>query len=140
MTPKRIKGISGSCITVPSRTTKESSFDVAKKSGSCSIWHFPEHGSRRASRRYHTVFPARSYTLQQPVVRIKKISRQIAKELNISGPFTQFLPEITRSRLSSVILRAFCHSRLFPRCSNNFIETTRIMLDAPYSRTRQIGI
>lgn len=69
--------------------------------------------------------------------RIKKISRQIAKELNISGPFNiQFLARNNEVKVIECNLRA---SRSFPFVSKvlkrNFIETaTRIMLDAPYSR------
>lgn len=69
--------------------------------------------------------------------RIKKISRQIAKALNISGPFNiQFLAKNNEIKVIECNLRA---SRSFPFVSKilkrNFIETaTRIMLDAPYSK------
>jgi carbamoyl-phosphate synthase large subunit len=68
---------------------------------------------------------------------IKKISRQIAKELNISGPFNiQFLARKNEVKVIECNLRA---SRSFPFVSKvlkrNFIETaTRIMLDAPYTK------
>ena len=73
----------------------------------------------------------------ETVRRIKRISRQIAKELNISGPFNiQFLARNNEVKVIECNLRA---SRSFPFVSKvlkrNFIETaTRIMLDAPYSR------
>ena len=82
------------------------------------------------------VFPAqeiRFATIRQ----IKKISRAIAKELNISGPFNiQFLAKGRDVKVIECNLRA---SRSFPFVSKvlkrNFIETaTRIMLDAPYQK------
>ena len=69
--------------------------------------------------------------------KIKQISRQIAKELNISGPFNiQYLARKNEVKLIECNLRA---SRSFPFVSKvlkrNFIETaTRIMLDAPYTK------
>ena len=69
--------------------------------------------------------------------RIKQISRQIAKELNISGPFNiQFLARKNEVKVIECNLRA---SRSFPFVSKvlkrNLIETaTRIMLDAPYAK------
>ncbi len=69
--------------------------------------------------------------------RIKKISRKIAKELNISGPFNiQFLAKNNEVKVIECNLRA---SRSFPFVSKvlkrNFIETaTHIMLDAPYTK------
>ena len=68
---------------------------------------------------------------------IKKISRTIAKELNISGPFNiQYLAKGRDVKVIECNLRA---SRSFPFVSKvlkrNFIETaTRIMLDAPYQK------
>ena len=68
---------------------------------------------------------------------IKKISRAIAKELNISGPFNiQYLGKGRDVKVIECNLRA---SRSFPFVSKvlkrNFIETaTRIMLDAPYQK------
>ncbi len=82
------------------------------------------------------VFPAqeiRFATIRQ----IKKISRAIAHELNISGPFNiQFLAKGRDVKVIECNLRA---SRSFPFVSKvlkrNFIETaTRIMLDAPYQK------
>lgn len=69
--------------------------------------------------------------------RIKKISKQIAKELNISGPFNiQFLAVNNDIKVIECNLRA---SRSFPFVSKilkrNFIDTaTKIMLDAPYTK------
>ena len=68
--------------------------------------------------------------------RIKHISRQIAKALNITGPFNiQYLARNNEVKVIECNLRA---SRTFPFISKvmkqNFIETaTRIMLDAPYT-------
>ena len=68
---------------------------------------------------------------------IKKISRAIAKELNISGPFNiQYLAKGRDVKVIECNLRA---SRSFPFVSKvlkrNFIETaTRIMLDALYQK------
>ena len=69
--------------------------------------------------------------------RIKKISKKIAKELNISGPFNiQFLARDNDIKVIECNLRA---SRSFPFVSKvlkiNFIElATRIMLGLPVSK------
>jgi carbamoyl-phosphate synthase large subunit len=82
------------------------------------------------------LFPAQ-HIYFSTVRQIKKISRKIAKELNISGPFNiQFLAKNREVKVIECNLRA---SRPFPFVSKilkrNFIETaTKIMLDAPYSR------
>ena len=82
------------------------------------------------------VFPAQKIYFAT-ARRIKKISRQIAKELNISGPFNiQFLARNNEVKVIECNLRA---SRSFPFVSKvlkrNFIETaTKIMLDAPYTK------
>lgn len=82
------------------------------------------------------VFPAQKIYFET-ARRIKKISKQIAKELNISGPFNiQFLAKNNDVKVIECNLRA---SRSFPFVSKvlkrNFIETaTRIMLDAPYTK------
>ena len=71
------------------------------------------------------------------VRQIKKVSRAIAKELNISGPFNiQYLAKGRDLKVIECNLRA---SRSFPFVSKvlkrNFIDTaTRIMLDAPYQK------
>ena len=81
------------------------------------------------------VFPAQKIYFAT-ARRIKQISRRIAKELNISGPFNiQYLARNNEVKVIECNLRA---SRSFPFVSKvlkrNFIETaTRIMLDAPYS-------
>ena len=80
-------------------------------------------------------FPA-LHIYYDTIRRIKKVSRRIAKELNISGPFNiQYLAKDRTLKVIECNLRA---SRSFPFVSKilkrNFIETaTRIMLDAPYS-------
>jgi carbamoyl-phosphate synthase large subunit len=83
------------------------------------------------------VFPSQRLYLET-VNRIKKISRMIAKELNISGPFNiQFLAKDNDIKVIECNLRA---SRSFPFVSkvlkHNMIETaTHIMLDAPFKKT-----
>ena len=73
----------------------------------------------------------------ETVRRIKKISRQIAKELNISGPFNiQFLARENDIKVIECNLRA---SRSFPFVSKvlkiNFIElATRVMLGLPVEK------
>ena len=73
----------------------------------------------------------------ETVRRIKKISRQIAKELNISGPFNiQFLARENDIKVIECNLRA---SRSFPFVSKvlkiNFIElATRVMLGLPVDK------
>ena len=99
--------------------TKEIEFDAVAQTGDATL-----------------VFPAQKIYFAT-ARRIKKISRQIAKELNISGPFNiQFLARNNEVKVIECNLRA---SRSFPFVSKvlkrNFIETaTRIMLDAPYSQ------
>ena len=73
----------------------------------------------------------------ETVRRIKRISRQIAKELNISGPFNiQFLARDNDIKVIECNLRA---SRSFPFVSKvlklNFIElATKVMLDIPVQK------
>ncbi len=73
----------------------------------------------------------------ETVRKIKKVSRQIAKELNISGPFNiQFLAEQNHLRVIECNLRA---SRSFPFVSKvlkiNLIElATKIMLGVPVEK------
>jgi carbamoyl-phosphate synthase large subunit len=79
------------------------------------------------------VFPAQKIYFETGR-RIKRISRRIAKELNISGPFNiQFLAVNNDIKVIECNLRA---SRSFPFVSKilkrNFIDTaTKIMLDVP---------
>ena len=78
-------------------------------------------------------FPAQKLYVET-VRRIKRISKQIAKELNISGPFNiQYLAKGNEIKVIECNLRA---SRSFPFVSKvlkiNFIElATRIMLGLP---------
>ena len=73
----------------------------------------------------------------ETVRRIKRISRQIAKELNISGPFNiQFLARENDIKVIECNLRA---SRSFPFVSKvlkiNFIElATKVMLGLPVEK------
>ena len=82
------------------------------------------------------VFPAQKIYFET-ARRIKRISRKIAKELRISGPFNiQYLARNNYVKVIECNLRA---SRSFPFVSKvlkrNFIDTaTRIMLGAPYTR------
>ena len=81
-------------------------------------------------------FPAQKLYVET-VRRIKKISKQIAKELNISGPFNiQYLAKGNEIKVIECNLRA---SRSFPFVSKvlkiNFIElATRIMLGLPVEK------
>ena len=82
------------------------------------------------------VFPAQDIKFAT-IRQIKKMSRAIAKELNISGPFNiQYLAKGREVKVIECNLRA---SRSFPFVSKvlkrNLIETaTKIMLDAPYQK------
>lgn len=88
------------------------------------------------------VFPAQKIYFETGR-RIKKISCQIAKELNISGPLNiQFLAKNNDIKVIECNLRA---SRSFPFVSKilkrNFIETaTKIMLDAPYTKPNRFDV
>lgn len=88
------------------------------------------------------VFPAQKIYFETGR-RIKKISCQIAKELNISGPLNiQFLAKNNDIKVIECNLRA---SRSFPFVSKilkrNFIETaTKIMLDAPYTKPDKFDV
>ncbi|WP_337940742.1 carbamoyl-phosphate synthase (glutamine-hydrolyzing) large subunit [Parabacteroides sp.] len=81
-------------------------------------------------------FPAQKLYVET-VRRIKRISKQIAKELNISGPFNiQYLAKGNEIKVIECNLRA---SRSFPFVSKvlkiNFIElATRIMLGLPVGK------
>ena len=81
-------------------------------------------------------FPAQKLYVET-VRRIKRISKQIAKELNISGPFNiQYLAKDNDIKVIECNLRA---SRSFPFVSKvlkiNFIElATRIMLGLPVDK------
>ncbi len=118
--------------------TKEIEFDAVAQNGEVVEYAISEHVEFAGvhSGDATLVFPAQKIYFET-ARRIKKISRRIAKELNISGPFNiQFLAKNNEVKVIECNLRA---SRSFPFVSKvlkrNFIETaTRIMLDAPYSQ------
>ena len=118
--------------------TKEIEFDAVAKNGEVVEYAISEHVEFAGvhSGDATLVFPAQKIYFET-ARRIKRISRQIAKELNISGPFNiQYLAKNNEIKVIECNLRA---SRSFPFVSKilkrNFIETaTRIMLDAPYSQ------
>ena len=118
--------------------TKEIEFDAVAKNGEVVEYAISEHIEYAGvhSGDATLVFPAQKIYFET-ARRIKRISRQIAKELNISGPFNiQYLAKNNEIKVIECNLRA---SRSFPFVSKilkrNFIETaTRIMLGAPYSQ------
>ena len=120
------------------QNTKEIEFDAVAQNGEIVEYAISEHVEFAGvhSGDATLVFPAQKIYFAT-ARRIKKISRQIAKELNISGPFNiQFLARNNEVKVIECNLRA---SRSFPFVSKvlkrNFIETaTKIMLDAPYSK------
>ena len=123
--------------------TKEIEFDAVAQNGEIVEYAISEHIEFAGvhSGDATLVFPAQKIYFAT-ARRIKKISRQIAKELNISGPFNiQFLAKNNDVKVIECNLRA---SRSFPFVSKvlkrNFIETaTRIMLDAPYVRPDKLA-
>ena len=118
--------------------TKEIEFDAVADKGDIVEYAISEHIEYAGvhSGDATMVFPAQNIYFST-IRQIKKISRKIAKELNISGPFNiQFLAKNREVKVIECNLRA---SRSFPFVSKilkrNFIETaTKIMLDAPYTR------
>jgi carbamoyl-phosphate synthase large subunit len=118
--------------------TKEIEFDAVAQCGEIVEYAISEHIEYAGvhSGDATLVFPAQKIYFET-ARRIKKISRRIAKELNISGPFNiQYLAKNNEVKVIECNLRA---SRSFPFASKvlkrNFIETaTRIMLSAPYSK------
>ena len=118
--------------------TKEIEFDAVAQNGEVVEYAISEHVEFAGvhSGDATLVFPAQQIYFATARA-IKKISRQIAKELNISGPFNiQYLAKGNQVKVIECNLRA---SRSFPFVSKilkrNFIETaTKIMLDAPYSQ------
>ena len=118
--------------------TKEIEFDAVAQNGEVVEYAISEHIEYAGvhSGDATLVFPAQQIYFST-ARQIKKISRRIAQELNISGPFNiQFLARKNEVKVIECNLRA---SRSFPFVSKvlkrNFIETaTRIMLDAPYTR------
>ena len=119
------------------QNTKEIEFDAVAQNGEIVEYAISEHIEYAGvhSGDATLVFPAQRIYFST-ARQIKRISRLIAKELNISGPFNiQFLARKNEVKVIECNLRA---SRSFPFVSKvlkrNFIETaTRIMLDAPYS-------
>jgi carbamoyl-phosphate synthase large subunit len=117
---------------------KEIEFDAVAKNGEVVEYAISEHVEFAGvhSGDATLVFPAQKIYFET-MRRIKRISKKIARELNISGPFNiQFLARENYIKVIECNLRA---SRSFPFVSKvikrNFIETaTRIMLDAPYSK------
>ena len=118
--------------------TKEIEFDAVSQQGEIVEYAISEHIEFAGvhSGDATLVFPAQQI-YYSTIRQLKKISRQIAKELNISGPFNiQYLAKGQTVKVIECNLRA---SRSFPFVSkilkHNLIETaTRIMLDAPYTK------
>ena len=116
--------------------TKEIEFDAVADHGKIVEYAISEHIEYAGvhSGDATMVFPAQ-HIYFSTIRQIKKISRKIAQELNISGPFNiQYLAKDRQVKVIECNLRA---SRSFPFVSKilkrNFIETaTKIMLDAPY--------
>ena len=114
---------------------KEIEFDAVARNGEIIEYAISEHIEFAGvhSGDATLVFPAQKIYFETGR-RIKRISRRIAKELNISGPFNiQFLAVNNDIKVIECNLRA---SRSFPFVSKilrrNFIDTaTRIMLDVP---------
>ena len=118
--------------------TKEIEFDAVADQGEIVEYAISEHVEYAGvhSGDATMIFPAQ-HIYFSTVRQIKKISRKIAKELNICGPFNiQYLAKNREVKVIECNLRA---SRSFPFVSKilkrNFIETaTKIMLGVPYSR------
>ena len=118
--------------------TNEIEFDAVAKEGEVVEYAISEHIEYAG---VHSGDATMCFPVQQisfaTVRQIKKISRAIAKELNISGPFNiQYLAKGRDVKVIECNLRA---SRSFPFVSKvlkrNFIETaTRIMLGASYTK------
>ena len=116
--------------------TKEIEFDAVADHGKIVEYAISEHIEYAGvhSGDATMVFPAQ-HIYFSTIRQIKKISRKIAQELNISGPFNiQYLAKDRQVKVIECNLRA---SHSFPFVSKilkrNFIETaTKIMLDAPY--------
>lgn len=118
--------------------TNEIEFDAVARNGEVVEYGISEHIEFAGvhSGDATMVFPAQNISFAT-IRQIKKMSRAIAKELNISGPFNiQYLARGREVKVIECNLRA---SRSFPFVSKvlkrNFIDTaTRIMLDAPYTK------
>ena len=120
------------------QNAKEIEFDAVAKNGEVIEYAISEHVEFAGvhSGDATLVFPAQKIYFET-FRRIKKVSKMIAKELNISGPFNiQYLAKNNEIKVIECNLRA---SRSFPFVSKvlkrNFIETaTKIMLDLPFEK------
>ena len=120
------------------QNAKEIEFDAVAKDGEVVEYAISEHVEFAGvhSGDATLVFPAQNIYFET-MRRVKKISKQIAKALQITGPFNiQYLAKNNDIKVIECNLRA---SRSFPFVSKvlnrNFIETaTRIMLGAEYSK------
>ncbi|MGI6073079.1 MAG: carbamoyl-phosphate synthase (glutamine-hydrolyzing) large subunit [Fermentimonas sp.] len=120
------------------QNAKEIEFDAVAKNGEVVEYAISEHVEFAGvhSGDATLVFPAQKIYFET-MRRIKKISRKIAKELNICGPFNiQYLAKNNEIKVIECNVRA---SRSFPFVSkvlkHNFIETaTRIMLGVDYDK------
>jgi carbamoyl-phosphate synthase large subunit len=120
------------------QNAKEIEFDAVAQNGEVVEYAVSEHVEFAGvhSGDATLVFPAQKIYFET-FRRVKQISKKIAKELNISGPFNiQFLAKNNEVKVIECNVRA---SRSFPFVSKvlkrNFIETaTHIMLDAPYTK------
>ena len=125
-------------VSVFLQNAKEIEFDAVAKNGEIMEYAISEHVEFAGvhSGDATLVFPAQKIYFET-MRRVKKISKRIAKELNITGPFNiQYLAKENEIKVIECNLRA---SRSCPFVSkvlkHNFIETaTRLMLDAPYTK------
>ena len=125
-------------VTEVLQDAKEIEFDAVAQNGEVVEYAISEHVEFAGvhSGDATLVFPAQKIYFET-ARRIKKVSKMIAKELNISGPFNiQYLAKNNEIKVIECNLRA---SRSFPFVSKvlkrNFIETaTKIMLSAPYTQ------
>ena len=117
---------------------KEIEIDAVAKNGELVVYALSEHVEFAGvhSGDATMVFPPQKIYFET-VRRIKKISRDIAKALNITGPFNmQFLAKDNDIKVIECNLRA---SRSMPFVSkvlkSNFIDiATKVMLDLPYDK------
>lgn len=120
---------------------KEIELDAVAKNGELLIYAISEHIEFAGvhSGDATMVFPAQKLYVET-LRRIKKIARQTAMSLNISGPFNmQFLAKDNEIKVIECNLRA---SRSFPFVSKvlkyNFINlATRVMLDLPVEKPQK---
>ena len=117
---------------------KEIEIDAVAKNGELVVYALSEHVEFAGvhSGDATMVFPPQKIYFET-VRRIKRISRDIARELNITGPFNmQFLAKDNDIKVIECNLRA---SRSMPFVSkvlkSNFIDiATKVMLDLPYDK------